>query len=71
MDSTAIAQFKQANERVLNTTTAPNCVRYVLVLRPLSDKSDPRGIRRLRALLKFALRTLRLRCESAKEATDT
>ncbi len=41
--------------------------RYRLTFCPLADKSDPRGVRRLRALLKYAGRVLRLRCESAIE----
>jgi hypothetical protein len=35
---------------------------YVLTLRPLPDSLDPEGIRRLRALVKAALRSYRLRC---------
>lgn len=37
--------------------------RYTLTLRPLPDKSDPAGVRRLRAALKALLRSYRLRCE--------
>jgi hypothetical protein len=38
---------------------------YVLVFRPEKDCTDP--IKNLRALLKIALRRLRLRCVSASE----
>ena len=36
--------------------------RFDITFRVLPDESDPDGTRRLRALLKFALRRLRLRC---------
>ena len=39
--------------------------RYQLTLRPLPDRSDPDGIRRLRRGLKHLLRSCRLRCEKA------
>jgi hypothetical protein len=35
---------------------------YHLTLRPVPDKTDPEGIRRLRRLLKLALRACGLRC---------
>ncbi|MFC1596959.1 hypothetical protein ACFL5Q_03340 [Planctomycetota bacterium] len=40
---------------------------YVVTLRLLEDESDPRGVRRLRRLLKFALRVCGLRCVGCKE----
>jgi len=38
---------------------------YTIRLRPLKDPTDPHGTRRLRSLLKYALRACRLRCLSA------
>lgn len=52
-------RFTEANQM---TQTADQRPTYHLVLRPEPDKSDPRGIRRLRAFLKAALRGYRLRC---------
>ena len=46
-------------------TDAP---RYTLVLRPMPDRSDPDGIRRLRAVLKCLLRSYGMRCERCKPA---
>ena len=45
-------------------------IRYQLILRPLDDDSDPRGIRRLRACLKNMLRGYRLRCTRVVEVQD-
>jgi hypothetical protein len=44
-------------------------VLYRVTLRPLSDETDPDGIRRLKRALKCLLRSFRLRCEGA-EAID-
>jgi hypothetical protein len=41
---------------------------YQLELRPLPDKSDPQGIRRLRILLKRLLRSHRMRCVAIRPA---
>jgi len=41
---------------------------YVVTLRPLKDDSDPKGVRRLRGLLKVALRRFGLRCVEVKES---
>ena len=41
---------------------------YILTLRPLPDAADPGGIRRLRALVKAALRSYRLRCVGIRPA---
>ena len=40
---------------------------YQLTLRPLPDKTDPEGIRRLRRVLKHSLRSCRMRCVAAVE----
>ena len=53
-----------------------NGVRFILTLQPVPDKTDPKGIRRLRRLLKLALRVCRLRCvnvvatDGAEETTN-
>lgn len=39
---------------------------YTVRLRPLADGGDPEGTRRLRAFLKTALRSFRLRCTGVK-----
>lgn len=43
---------------------------YLLTLRPEWDGTDPDGIRRLRALLKAALRSYRLRCLDCRPIGD-
>lgn len=43
---------------------------YCLTLRPEPDSSDPDGVRRLRALLKAALRSYRLRCLDCRPIGD-
>ena len=45
--------------------------RFVVVLVADTDRDPDAAIRQLRALLKHAGRCYRLRCESAKELTDT
>jgi hypothetical protein len=44
---------------------------YTLTVVPLADASDPRGIRRLRALLKRLLRSDRLRVVRCIPSPDT
>jgi hypothetical protein len=44
---------------------------YRIHLRPLQDDTDPDGVRRLRSLLKIALRSLRLKCVFACTATSS
>lgn len=44
---------------------------YVLHVRPLRDDSDPRGVRRLRSLLKVALRRFGLKCTACQRSTAT
>lgn len=44
---------------------------YKLTLRPLPDKSDPAGIRRLRRALKCLLRSFGLQCVDIREEQDT
>ena len=43
---------------------------YILKLRPLPDATDPAGIRRLRRLLKAALRVYGLRCVGCVEVAE-
>jgi hypothetical protein len=43
---------------------------YRLTLRPLPDKSDPAGIRRLRRALKCLLRSFGLQCIDISETQD-
>ena len=45
--------------------------RFAVVLVADTDRDDDAAIRRLRALLKHIGRCYRLRCESARELTDT
>ena len=45
--------------------------RFVVVLVAESDPDNDAAIRQLRALLKHVGRCYRLRCESARELTDT
>ncbi|NQT12417.1 MAG: hypothetical protein HQ582_06705 [Planctomycetes bacterium] len=40
---------------------------FVITLKPAPDTSDPKGTRRLRRLLKYALRVCRLKCIRVKE----
>lgn len=42
---------------------------YRIVLRPLPDRTDPQGWRRLRAALKSMLRSYRLRCVTFERVT--
>lgn len=44
---------------------------YRLTLRPLPDKSDPAGIRRLRRALKCLLRSFGLQCIDISETQDS
>ena len=44
---------------------------FTVELRPAPDPTDPRGVRRLRRLLKFALRVCGLRCVGCKESKET
>lgn len=41
---------------------------FLIRLRPLVDPTDPDGVRRLRAVLKHALRVCRLRCVAVEPA---
>jgi hypothetical protein len=43
---------------------------FSVVLVPLADRTDPEGFRRLRRLLKYALRVCRLRCLSCLPADE-
>ena len=45
--------------------------RYTLTVTPLPDASDPKGVRRLRALLKRLLRSDRMRCVSCVPSPST
>ncbi|NQT15100.1 MAG: hypothetical protein HQ582_20250 [Planctomycetes bacterium] len=52
------------------TTPAPttDATSYTVVLKPLSDATDPRGTRRLRSGLKTLLRRFCLRCVTCEPA---
>jgi len=43
---------------------------FHLTFRPVPDRSDPKGIRRLRRLLKLALRACGLRCVGVVTSID-
>ncbi len=43
---------------------------FFLTLRPLPDKSDPSGLRRLRRALKALLRSYGLRCTAISERAE-
>jgi hypothetical protein len=53
------------------TAPIPPAPTYTLVLKPLNQADDPRGIRRLRAALKNLLRGYRLRVLSVHPTPDT
>jgi hypothetical protein len=64
MDSTGWDAKAQTVSRGKSAASAPT---YRLILKPIPNPADPGGIRRLRAILKRALRAYGLRCVSCVE----